>query len=151
MNQQVREYTELHLFCGIGGAAYGSQHVEDVYRGIRGRFKILGGIDNDPGACKNFERLTGAPAFCMDLFDRSDYIKFHGKKPPEDWREVTPEDIRKITRGIFPDGIFLSPPCKGFSGLLPAKSAASEKYQSLNRLVVRGLFLTLEAFQDDLP
>jgi site-specific DNA-cytosine methylase len=151
MNQQIKEYNVLHLFCGIGGAAYGSQFVEDDYRGINGRFRVIGGIDNDPGACKNFERLTGAPAHCLDLFDRYDYEKFHGKKPSADWQEVTPADIFKTTGGVCPDGIFLSPPCKGFSGLLPAKSAASEKYQALNRLVVRGLWLALEAFQADLP
>jgi hypothetical protein len=30
MNQyQNTEYTELHLFCGIGGAAYGTQQTEE--------------------------------------------------------------------------------------------------------------------------
>ncbi|MHB9144690.1 MAG: DNA cytosine methyltransferase [Symbiobacteriia bacterium] len=41
--------------------------------------------------------------------------------------------------------------CKGFSGLLPKASSESDKYQALNRLVTRGLFLAMEAFKEDLP
>jgi Site-specific DNA methylase len=41
--------------------------------------------------------------------------------------------------------------CKGFSGLLPQATAAMDKYQALNRLVIRGIFLALEAFREDLP
>jgi site-specific DNA-cytosine methylase len=145
------EYKVLHLFSGIGGFALGFQQAQEEYRGVQGSFKTLGGIDCDPEACIDFEKLTGAPAFCMDLFERRDYIAFHGKEPGADWHEVMPEDLRKVTKGKYPDIICTSPPCKGFSGLLPEKSAASEKYQALNRLTVRGLFLALEAFKDNLP
>jgi len=144
-------YGVLHLFAGIGGAALGMQEAESEYRGIRGNFTTLAGIDCDPEACKDFENLTGAPAAQMDLFSREDYIAFHGQEPPENWREVTPADLLKATGGIAPDVIFTSPPCKGFSGLLPTKSAKSQKYQALNRLTVRGLKLALEAYCDDLP
>lgn len=41
--------------------------------------------------------------------------------------------------------------CKGFSALLPQASAASDKYQALNRLTVRGIALALAAWGDDLP
>lgn len=143
-------YTVLHLFCGVGGAALGMQNADTEYRGIKADFLTLGGIDCDPDACKDFEILTGAPAFCMDLFSREDYIAFHGHEPPAGWKEIKPEDIRRLFE-IAPDVIFLSPPCKGFSGLLPSKSAASEKYQALNRLTVRGIWLILEAFKNDLP
>ncbi len=47
--------------------------------------------------------------------------------------------------------VFLSAPCKGFSGLLPQQCAAGAKYQALNRLTVRGLRLTIQAFEDDPP
>lgn len=143
-------YNVLHLFCGLGGFALGMQNAESEYRGIKGDFITLGGIDCDPEACSDFETLTGAPAFQMDLFSREDYIAFHGTEPPATWREVTPEDLRRLFP-IAPDVVCISAPCKGFSGLLPSKSAASEKYQALNRLAVRGILLVMEAFKDDLP
>lgn len=144
-------YTVLHLFGGLGGAALGMQNADSEYRGVKANFMTIGGIDCDPDACSDFETLTGAPAFQMDLFSRDDYIAFHGQEPPATWREVTPDDLRELTGGINPDVIFTSPPCKGFSGLLPSKSAQSDKYQALNRLTVRGIRLSLEAFKDDLP
>jgi site-specific DNA-cytosine methylase len=147
----THDYTVLHLFAGIGGAALGFQEAAGEWKGISGRFYTLAGIDCDQEACQDFEALTGAPAVCMDLFSREDYVLFHGKQPPADWKEATPEDIGKATGLISPDMVFLSPPCKGFSGLLPSEKSKSEKYQALNRLVVRGLTLTLDAFQDDLP
>ena len=127
------------------------QAAETEYRGVRGNFVTLAGVDCDLEACKDFETLTGAPAVQMDLFSREDYIAFHGQEPPEGWREATPADLRAATGGTAPDVIFTSPPCKGFSGLLPTKSAMSRKYQALNRLTVRGLRLALESFWDDLP
>ena len=87
----------------------------------------------------------------MDLFERRDYIDFHGHEPPPGWKEVTPEDILEACGGEYPDVVFLSPPCKGNSGLLPQASASTAKYQALNRLATRGMFLCLEAFKDDLP
>ncbi|MCL6479409.1 MAG: DNA cytosine methyltransferase [Peptococcaceae bacterium] len=144
------EFKILHMFCGIGGAALGFQQACEEWRGIKGRFRTLAGIDCDPEACEDFENLTGARAIRMDLFERRDYIAYHGKEPPTSWREVTPSDLREAVRET-PDVIFLSPPCKGFSSLLPRKAAESEKYQALNRLITRGLFLAMEAWRDDLP
>lgn len=144
-------YKVLHLFAGIGGGALGFQEAREEWKGVRGQYETLVGIDCDPEACEDFRNLTGAPAAQMDLFERRDYIAFHGKEPPMEWREQTPEDIRVACGGRVPDAVFTSPPCKGFSGLLPEKSAKTEKYQALNRLVVRGLFITLEAFRNDLP
>jgi site-specific DNA-cytosine methylase len=147
----MKEYKDFHLFCGSGGAALGFKEAVAEYRGMVGRFRCLGGVDVDPEACADFDMLVGVPAAHLDLFPRADYIAFHGHEPPGDWREATPEDLRAAAGYEYPDVVFLSPPCKGFSGLLPSKRAASEKYQALNRLVVRGLKLTLEAFADDLP
>ncbi len=145
------EYTVLHLFSGIGGAALGFQEAKAEYKGLLGSFRTLAGIDCDPEACRDFEAITGAPAVEMDLFSRSDHITFHGKQPPGEWVEVMPQDIVEATNGEYPDVIFLSPPCKGFSGLLPNEKAKSDKYQALNRLVLRGLKLVLDAYMDDLP
>lgn len=144
-------FEELHLFCGSGGGALGFQQAQHEYKGIKGRFETICGIDVDPLCCIDFEKLTGSRAVEMDLFDRQQYIDFWGKEPPLEWREVTPDDIKKACKGRIPDGVFLSPPCKGFSGLLPEKTSKSAKYQALNRLVTRSIFLTVEAFRDDLP
>lgn len=147
----TQEFSVLHLFCGIGGAALGFQQAISEYKGVVGRFRTLAGVDVDEEACQDFEAWTGAPAAQIDLFSRDDYKAFHGHEPPADWREATADDLFAATRGECPDVVFLSPPCKGFSGLLPGQKATSAKYQALNRLVVRGLRLTIEAFQDDLP
>jgi len=147
----VKTYKVLHLFAGIGGAAAGFQEARQEYRGMAGQFRTLAGIDCDPEACQDFEALTGASAVQMDLFSRDDYIAFHGQEPPEEWKEVAPLEILESTRGEHPDVVFLSPPCKGFSGLLPNAKSQSTKYQALNRLVVRGLQLVMDAYVDDLP
>lgn len=147
----MKTYKVLHLFSGIGGAALGFQEARHEYKGMLGQFETLAGIDCDPEACQDFEALTGTPAVQMDLFSRDDYRAFHGQEPPGDWAEVGPVDILRSTNGEYPDVVFLSPPCKGFSGLLPSAKSQSEKYQALNRLVVRGLHLVLDAYIDDLP
>ena len=140
----------LHLFCGIGGGALGFQESAGEWRGMHGRFATLGGVDVDPEACADFARLTGVPATCLDLFARDDYRAFHGHEPPEDWREATTADLRAAAGGR-PDVIFGSPPCKGFSSLLPKAQAESRKYEALNRLAVRGIALALEAWSDNPP
>ena len=147
----MKEYKILHLFAGIGGGSLGFQQAIGEWKGLQGKFRTLVGIDVDPKACEDYEYITGGKAVCMDLFERRDFIAFHGQEPPINWKEATPEDIVTAASGEHPDVIFLSPPCKGFSGLLPQASAATDKYQALNRLVTRGIFLTLEAFRDDLP
>lgn len=153
MYQQNDEmvFEVLHLFCGSGGAALGMQQSSHQYKGLNGRFHTVLGIDNDPYCCTDFERLTGAPAACMDLFSREQYIDFHGKQLSEDWREVAPSYIRQACRNIYPDVVFLSPPCKGFSGLLPEQTSKSKKYQALNGLVDRSVMLVMEAFKDNPP
>lgn len=143
-------YKTLHLFCGIGGGSLGFDLARADYRGISGRFETICGIDNDSEACEDFEKITGSKALCLDLFDRKQYEEFHGEAPPAEWEEVTPGRLRHLVGGI-PDLIFTSPPCKGFSGLLSEKNSKTRKYQALNRLTVRSIELTLEAFKDDLP
>ncbi|MHB1685752.1 MAG: DNA cytosine methyltransferase [Bacilli bacterium] len=139
-----RIYKALHLFSGIGGGALGFQQAREEFGGRMGRFETLAGIDVDAQACEDFRRLTGATAVEMDLFSREDYRAFHGHEPTADWREATAYDIWRATDGETPDVVFLSAPCKGFSGLLPQQCAAGDKYQALNRLAVRGLRLTIQ-------
>jgi len=42
-----------------------------------------------------------------------------------------------------PDVAFLSSPCKGLSGLLSKTLSLTAKYQALNELTVRGVWLML--------
>lgn len=150
-NDGLKVFNALYLCAGIGGGALGFQSSSREYRGLKGKIDTICGIDVDPDACKDFEMLTGAPAVQMDLFSRDQYIAFHGKEPSEHWREVLPIDIRNACRGIKPDVVFISAPCKGLSALLPEESAQSPKYQALNQLTLRCIFLVLSAFSDDLP
>jgi site-specific DNA-cytosine methylase len=145
------EFKTLHLFAGSAGGELGFKYAVEEFRGMVGKFRNLCGIDVDPEACEDYERLTGSRAVQMDLFSREQYIDFHGHEPPADWQEATPYDIWRTTNGEAPDVVFTSPPCKGFSGLLPEKSAQTKKYQALNKLTVRGIKLCLDAFEDDLP
>ena len=141
----------FHLFCGIGGGALGFQQAREEWGGLRGRFRTLGGVDCDAEACADFEALTGVAATRLDLFTRGDYTAFHGQEPPRGWREATPADIRAAAGGACPDVVFTSSPCKGLSALLPKAQADSPRYEALNRLTVRGIRLTAEAWADDPP
>mgnify|MGYP000893330081 CR=1 FL=1 len=145
----IREYTAFFPCCGSGGAAIGAAEAISEFKGHVGKFRVVGGIDVDPEACQDFENLTGAPAHCMDLFSRDDYVAFHGHQPPEEWAEVRPADIYRLLGGRRPDVIFISAPCQGNSGLLPEASAKTEKYQALNNLAYHSVWLMVEAFQDD--
>lgn len=140
------ELTVLHLFCGMGGGGLGFAQARPSWKGATGRYRTLGGVDVDPEACALFTELTGAPAYCLDLFTREQYNAYHGHEPPEDWKEILPADLIRIFGPTAPDVIFFSPPCKGFSALLPKGMAETAKYQALNELVFRGLWLCLEAW-----
>lgn len=145
----VREIRHAHLFCGIGVGARGFNRARPRVGNIQGRFVCVGGIDVDAGAIRNFEMITGAKGTARDLFSREQYIRFHGSEPPKDWTEAGPVDIRIAFGQYTPDCVFLSAPCKGFSGLLSATQAKTDKYQALNELTIRGVWLTLEAYKDD--
>ncbi|MFB5761140.1 DNA cytosine methyltransferase [Paenibacillus medicaginis] len=143
------EYTAAFLFGGIGGGALGFKGARAEYMGAEARFRSLCSIDSDPVVCRNYELITGGKAVQMDLFDRQQYIDFHGvDDPPKDWQEAEAWDLWKAFGEEVPDVIFTSPPCKGFSGLLPEKSAKSKKYQALNLLTIRGIDLSLSACRD---
>lgn len=138
--------TSAFLFAGVGGATAGAMRSAAEYAGRVYKFKVLCAIDSDPIACRNHDLITGEnTSVCMDLFTRWQYEAWHGQKPPKDWKEVTAWDIWQAFKEQVPFFLFLSPPCKGLSGLLPGDKAASEKYQALNYLTVHGLELSLQA------
>ena len=151
MLKDYREIRHFHLFCGLGGGAAGFNRGQARVGSMQARFRCLGGIDSDKRAIADFSRLADVPGTILDLFDRDQYRAFHGEEPPADWREATPADIRKAAGNERPHIVFTSPPCKAFSGLLSEGKSKTEKYQALNRLTVRGIWLTLEAWKDDLP
>ncbi|MDX8100568.1 DNA cytosine methyltransferase [Pseudomonas aeruginosa] len=147
----TREIRHFHLFCGLGGGAKGFNKANPRVGNLQGKFRCIGGIDVNAAAIRDFERLSGSRGTVLDLFDRDQFKDFHGKEPPREWCEATAADIRHAAGGEYPHIVFLSAPCKGFSGLLSENRSKTAKYQALNRLTLRGVWLMLEAFQDDLP
>ena len=112
-------------------------------------WRCIGGIDNDPAAARDFEKLVGTPCTVMDLFTREQYTAFHGAEPPAGWREVTPDDVRRAAGYEHPHCVFISSPCKGASGLLSETLSRTPKYQALNELTLRCVWLMCEAWKDD--
>ncbi len=147
----VRDLKAFFPFIGIGGAPRGFQKAKPYIRGLRGQWRVLGGIDNDAGAVANAARILQARIACLDLFSAEQYEAFHGRKPPEGWREITPAEIRAAAGGEFPDMVLTSPPCKGYSGLLAEQKSKTAKYEALNELALRGVWLCLEAFAENPP
>lgn len=141
----------FHMCGAIGGGAKGFQRAQARLGNLTAVCETLGSVDVDAAACRDFKNITGVDATVMDLFDRQQYIDWHGHEPPASWREVTPADIRKAAQNKRPDIIFTSPPCMGFSGLLSESKSRTAQYQALNRLTLRTVWLALEAWQDDLP
>ncbi|MBN9560889.1 MAG: DNA cytosine methyltransferase [Alphaproteobacteria bacterium] len=148
---ELREIRHFHLFAGLGGGARGFNRGTARVGNMQAVFRCIGGIDVSPAAIKDFGRLAGVPGTVLDLFDADQYAAFHGEAPPPGWRPATPQDIHAAAGGERPHIVFLSAPCKGFSGLLSETLSLTDKYQALNRLTLRGMWLTLEAFQDDPP
>lgn len=145
----TRDVLHFHLFCGLGGGARGFNRGNARVGNVSARFRCLGGVDNDPAAIADFSRLAGVPGTCLDLFSREQYRAFHGHEPPPAWREALPADLHAAAGNENPNIIFLSAPCKGFSGLLPESLSHHPKYAALNGLVVRGIWLALEAWKHD--
>lgn len=145
------EFRHFHLFVGLGGGARGFNRASPRVGNLQARFRCIGGIDVDPVAIRDFDRLADAKGTCMDLFDREQYRAFHGRDPGPEWREAMPADIQRAAGGERPHIVFLSAPCKGFSGLLAEGKSKTDKYQALNRLTLRGVWLMLEAWADDPP
>lgn len=132
MSPPELEFTAFFPFCGLGAGALGFLQAEVSILGKRARFRSLGGIDVDPFAAEDFERLTHSPCLRADIgaMSAAELLLFCPRAP---------------------DCVFFSPPCKGFSGLLGCKAARLPKYRALNRLVLRWTELMLTAWEDDLP
>ena len=128
-----RVYTELHFFCGIGGSAIGSQKARATVQEHGARFRTIGGIDFDAAACRDFERLTGAPALCADV------------------HKLEPGELLRFAGPRRPDAVMSSPPCKGFSRLLSSKRAQEPKYVEMNTLLTRALFLLCSTWDEPPP
>ncbi len=144
-----RTLYHFHFCCGLGGGAAGFNRARPRVGNVEAQWECLGGIDVDPAGLRDFERLAGVPGTLLDLFTRDQYVRFHGKEPPAGWREATPEDIRRAAGGRRPDAVFISSPCKGASGLLSEKMSLTPKYQALNELTLRCIWLIGEAWADD--
>lgn len=137
------------VFSGSGIGAAGMQDAKPSIPGLEGEMVCLGGIDVDPAGAADFEKFTGVRCTVRDMFSRNQYIAFHGHEPPAGWVEAMPADIRAAAGGQRPHILFLSAPCKGFSGLLSHARSLTAKYQALNELTLRGIWLCLEAWKDD--
>lgn len=145
------EIRHFHFFCGLGAGAKGFNKANPRVGNLRAKFRCIGGIDVMASAISDFNRLTGVAGTVMDLFNREQYRAFHGRDPGIDWHEATPADVQRAAGGERPHIVFLSAPCKGFSGLLAEGKSKTAKYQALNELTLRGVWLMLEAWADDPP
>ncbi|PRG73381.1 DNA cytosine methyltransferase [Burkholderia cenocepacia] len=148
MNVQ-RVYNSFGFCCGLGGGAKGFTKATSHVGNMTATWRCIGGIDNDPAAARDFETLVGTPCTVMDLFTREQYTAFHGAEPPAGWREATPEDVRRAAGYQHPHCVFISSPCKGASGLLSETLSRTPKYQALNELTLRCVWLMCEAWKDD--
>lgn len=139
----------FHMCCGSGAGAKGFNMSNPRVGNLVGDWICLGGVDVDLDGLQDFEKLTGVKGTQMDLFTRDQYTRFHGKEPPVGWKEATPEDIRRAAQNVTPHACFISSPCKGATGLLPESMAGTPRYQALNELTLRCIWLMLEAWKDD--
>ncbi len=149
MNDIVKEVRVGHLCCGSGFGAKGFRKGNARVGNLVAKFRNIGGVDVDPAGVRDFERFAGVKGTLLDLMSLEQYRAFHGHEPPPGWREATPDDIRAAMGYERPHIWFVSAPCKGFSGLLSEKASASAKYQALNGLTLRAVWLALEADKDD--
>jgi len=147
--KNIIEINHFHLFCGLGGGAAGFNQGEARVGNLQAKYRCIGGIDVDPAAIRDFDQLAGAKGTVLDMFSREQYKAFHGSEPNKNWIEATPTDIQRAAGNEHPHIVFLSAPCKGFSGLLSQAKSGTDKYQALNELTLRGVWLALEAFKDD--
>lgn len=145
---EQREVRHGHIFCGIGGGAKGFNRGHARVGNMVAKMRCVGGIDVDAGAIRTFERQARARGTVTDLFSLEQHRAFHGREPPPGWREADEHDVREAF-DERPHILFLSAPCKGFSGLLSEKASGSPRYQALNALTLRAVDLALRAYADD--
>lgn len=131
----MREFVfrALYPFGGLGGGALGQSRCHARLLGAHGRIEVLGGIDFDDLACLDFELLAKAPSWCVDILG------------------ITAPELRRRYGCEAPHFVFLSPPCKGASGLLSSEKAATAKYQAMNQLALVWIRVMLEAWGERPP
>lgn len=144
-----QEFRVGHMCCGSGFGAKGFRKANARVGNLHAHFRNIGGIDVDPAGIADFERFAGCKGTLLDLMTVEQYRAFHGKEPPVDYREATTADIHRAFNYERPHIVFISAPCKGFSGLLSEAQSKNLKYQALNQLALRSVWLVLEAFKDD--
>ncbi|WP_186211127.1 DNA cytosine methyltransferase [Burkholderia gladioli] len=144
-----RVYNNFSFCAGLGGGAKGFTKAMSRVGAMTASWRCIGGIDNDPAAARDFRRLVGTDCTVMDLFTREQYTAFHGAPPPSGWREATAADVRAAAGHEHPHCVFISSPCKGASGLLSETLSRTPKYQALNELTLRCVWLMCEAWKDD--
>lgn len=149
LTPRAEEIRHFHLFCGLGGGKKGFNKARAVVGNVHARLRCVGGVDVSQAAINDFNRMGPGRGTVLDLFSREQYRAFHGCEPPDGWREATPDDIRRAAGYEQPHIGFGSAPCKGFSGLLSETKSKTGKYDALNQLALRGLWLALEAWKDD--
>ena len=88
----VKVYSSLFLFCGLGGGALGFLRAGARLFGHEARFRSLGGIDNDAGACADFQYLTKSPALCANIatMQPAALRAFGGVEPPDGMLDSAP-------------------------------------------------------------
>jgi site-specific DNA-cytosine methylase len=131
-NRKVVKKKAGFLFGGLGAGARGFLKARVVLDNIEARFESVGGVDNDPLACQDFETLTGSKCAQADV------------------SKMTISELRAAWGDEVPWCVFTSPPCKGFSRLLSNKKSKTKKYQQLNNLVLQGINLVCSAW-DTVP
>ncbi|WP_119738980.1 DNA cytosine methyltransferase [Pseudomonas sp. Larv2_ips] len=144
-----RTLKHFHMCCGLGGGAKGFNRAKPIVGHIQGEWQCIGGVDVDPAGLRDFQRLSGVPGTLMDLFTHDQYTRFHGKEPPAGWSEASADDLRRAANNERPDAVFISSPCKGASGLLSETMSLRPKYQALNELTLRCIWLMCETWKDD--
>jgi site-specific DNA-cytosine methylase len=127
----VKEYTALFPFCGLGGGALGFLRAGARLFGREVRFRSIGGIDNDPASCADFEYLTESPALCADI------------------SRLTPAELRAFAGPVAPDLVFTSAPCKSYSGLMGKAKRIEPAYVDMSRLGLECIKLILSTW--DVP
>ena len=70
------EIRHFHLCCGVGGGARGFNRGRAQVGPLRAKFRCIGGVDVDPEAIRDFEKLDGVRGTVLDLFDREQFANF---------------------------------------------------------------------------
>ncbi|PFH12728.1 hypothetical protein BX604_7539 [Burkholderia sp. JKS000303] len=58
------------MCSGLGGGAKGFRKAKSRVGEKVATWRCIGGVDNDPAACRDFKSLVGADCTLMDLFTR---------------------------------------------------------------------------------